>query len=177
MSKDESFFFFFSSRRRHTRLQGDWSSDVCSSDLAYVVALLERTAHRIVQAERVLAGRRPRHRRDRSESDQKQRDESVPRGPAHDSPRLISSSILPVAPARRRARSALVCQRPWRSRVRGYQKRNPTPNVARSIQIGSAFPLWDRPVALLEGNATNSRKSARRPQRTLRPKSAPVPKL
>src|SRR5256885_13305439 len=25
-------FFFFSSRRRHTRLQGDWSSDVCSSD-------------------------------------------------------------------------------------------------------------------------------------------------
>src|SRR5256885_4692431 len=27
------FFFFFSSRRRHTRLQGDWSSDVCSSDL------------------------------------------------------------------------------------------------------------------------------------------------
>src|SRR2546426_11875639 len=28
-----SSFFFFSSRRRHTRLQGDWSSDVCSSDL------------------------------------------------------------------------------------------------------------------------------------------------
>src|SRR5256885_7086528 len=26
---------FFSSRRRHTRLQGDWSSDVCSSDLKY----------------------------------------------------------------------------------------------------------------------------------------------
>src|SRR5215467_13421079 len=26
-------YFFFSSRRRHTRLQGDWSSDVCSSDL------------------------------------------------------------------------------------------------------------------------------------------------
>src|SRR5256885_4791600 len=29
-----SVLFFFSSRRRHTRLQGDWSSDVCSSDLA-----------------------------------------------------------------------------------------------------------------------------------------------
>src|SRR3989454_293967 len=28
------FCFFFSSRRRHTRLQGDWSSDVCSSDLS-----------------------------------------------------------------------------------------------------------------------------------------------
>src|SRR2546426_8410294 len=27
--------FFFSSRRRHTRLQGDWSSDVCSSDLSF----------------------------------------------------------------------------------------------------------------------------------------------
>src|SRR5205807_3711000 len=26
--------FFFSSRSRHTRLQGGWSSDVCSSDLA-----------------------------------------------------------------------------------------------------------------------------------------------
>src|SRR3712207_8410739 len=29
-----SFFFFFSSRRRHTRYWRDWSSDVCSSDLA-----------------------------------------------------------------------------------------------------------------------------------------------
>src|SRR3989454_9304661 len=38
------FFFFFSSRRRHTRLQGDWSSDVCSSDLepeALAVAEIE----------------------------------------------------------------------------------------------------------------------------------------
>src|SRR2546426_5463335 len=33
MVSSSSFFFFFSSRRRHTRLQGDWSSDVCSSDL------------------------------------------------------------------------------------------------------------------------------------------------
>src|SRR6266850_1687877 len=36
-------FFFFSSRRRHTRLQGDWSSDVCSSDLSWWrVALVRR---------------------------------------------------------------------------------------------------------------------------------------
>src|SRR4051794_1734274 len=28
--------FFFSSRRRHTRWTGDWSSDVCSSDLAHI---------------------------------------------------------------------------------------------------------------------------------------------
>src|SRR2546426_1194052 len=31
--KTNNCVFFFSSRRRHTRLQGDWSSDVCSSDL------------------------------------------------------------------------------------------------------------------------------------------------
>src|SRR2546422_6483286 len=29
-----AFSFFFSSRRRHTRCSRDWSSDVCSSDLA-----------------------------------------------------------------------------------------------------------------------------------------------
>src|SRR5207247_3324469 len=28
--------FFFSSRRRHTRSTRDWSSDVCSSDLAFI---------------------------------------------------------------------------------------------------------------------------------------------
>src|SRR6266487_5570573 len=31
--------FFFSSRRRHTRWTGDWSSDVCSSDLGRRCAL------------------------------------------------------------------------------------------------------------------------------------------
>src|SRR2546427_3736715 len=31
------FFFFFSSRRRHTRFDCDWSSDVCSSDLAHAI--------------------------------------------------------------------------------------------------------------------------------------------
>src|SRR5256885_5642026 len=52
--------FFFSSRRRHTRLQGDWSSDVCSSDLNWVEgeSLAEalrrgprpiRTAHALVR--------------------------------------------------------------------------------------------------------------------------------
>src|SRR5438105_14526169 len=48
------FSFFFSSRRRHTRSTRDWSSDVCSSDLAFgaqprsVIALvcLERLARR-----------------------------------------------------------------------------------------------------------------------------------
>src|SRR5437879_11475611 len=32
------FLFFFSSRRRHTRYIGDWSSDVCSSDLVFTVS-------------------------------------------------------------------------------------------------------------------------------------------
>src|SRR2546426_2057110 len=45
-------FFFFSSRRRHTRLQGDWSSDVCSSDLyvsqAAIPALRDRGGGAIV---------------------------------------------------------------------------------------------------------------------------------
>src|SRR5439155_5628594 len=34
--------FFFSSRRRHTRWPRDWSSDVCSSDLAEIVQQQER---------------------------------------------------------------------------------------------------------------------------------------
>src|SRR6266487_6738517 len=39
-------FFFFSSRRRHTRWTGDWSSDVCSSDLRRCAALAgPRSAH------------------------------------------------------------------------------------------------------------------------------------
>src|SRR5438270_13886951 len=34
MSIWRGMLFFFSSRRRHTRFDCDWSSDVCSSDLA-----------------------------------------------------------------------------------------------------------------------------------------------
>src|SRR5256885_10154732 len=42
---DSMSFFVFSSRRRHTRLQGDWSSDVCSSDLgANVHAFVRATS-------------------------------------------------------------------------------------------------------------------------------------
>src|SRR6266581_5308649 len=35
--------FFFSSRRRHTRWTGDWSSDVCSSDLELEPAYYDLT--------------------------------------------------------------------------------------------------------------------------------------
>src|SRR2546426_12191032 len=48
--------FFFSSRRRHTRLQGDWSSDVCSSDLRGAAAVGARV-------DRPPASRRLRRRR------------------------------------------------------------------------------------------------------------------
>src|SRR5690242_21070918 len=40
------FFFFFSSRRRHTRLTCDWSSDVCSSDLAQCGACVDKKVSR-----------------------------------------------------------------------------------------------------------------------------------
>src|SRR6266850_3491823 len=40
-------FFFFSSRRRHTRLQGDWSSDVCSSDLDALVKRIQNAFDRV----------------------------------------------------------------------------------------------------------------------------------
>src|SRR2546426_232971 len=63
---DSSFFFFFSSRRRHTRLQGDWSSDVCSSDLcpaalAHIVmkCLEKRPADRWQSADELLAQLEP----------------------------------------------------------------------------------------------------------------------
>src|SRR5437763_14380980 len=38
--------FFFSSRRRHTRYIGDWSSDVCSSDLILRPLVTEKGMHR-----------------------------------------------------------------------------------------------------------------------------------
>src|SRR5215204_3883689 len=39
-----SCFFFFSSRRRHTRSLCDWSSDVCSSDLAPATTNTRKTS-------------------------------------------------------------------------------------------------------------------------------------
>src|SRR5437879_3806925 len=49
------FLFFFSSRRRHTRYIGDWSSDVCSSDLAVIGAAIR--SERGVSLNPPLAGR------------------------------------------------------------------------------------------------------------------------
>src|SRR5207248_7352294 len=61
---------FFSSRRRHTRSYGDWSSDVCSSDLLallYEIAASERRevcAHVGVALLQLGDGARPEHASD-----------------------------------------------------------------------------------------------------------------
>src|SRR5437764_374087 len=53
-------FFFFSSRRRHTRYIGDWSSDVCSSDLFFryifklSLTLVAQQLHAVAQAYRKI---------------------------------------------------------------------------------------------------------------------------
>src|SRR5437762_6054560 len=63
------FIFFFSSRRRHTRYIGDWSSDVCSSDLIRILvavlgtglggpAVHVRERHAVLGA-RAVRGQRP----------------------------------------------------------------------------------------------------------------------
>src|SRR5437764_4517069 len=44
-----SIMFFFSSRRRHTRYIGDWSSDVCSSDLGLAPPPTEASAAAAMQ--------------------------------------------------------------------------------------------------------------------------------
>src|SRR2546422_5080298 len=44
------FFFFFSSRRRHTRCSRDWSSEVCSSDLAVVFTQFLQTQAAVAEA-------------------------------------------------------------------------------------------------------------------------------
>src|SRR5437879_12631771 len=45
--------FFFSSRRRHTRYIGDWSSDVCSSDLIITEQEIEELVTRFTRAHAV----------------------------------------------------------------------------------------------------------------------------
>src|SRR5438876_5338503 len=48
------FLFFFSSRRRHTRWTGDWSSDVCSSDLSRTPEEGSAHHHRREQLQRAV---------------------------------------------------------------------------------------------------------------------------
>src|SRR5574341_219124 len=53
---DEESMFFFSSRSRHTSLVGDWSSDVCSSDLGARVATISSPSRARVRFAKTLAG-------------------------------------------------------------------------------------------------------------------------
>src|SRR5437762_4598273 len=50
---ENQIFFFFSSRKRHTRYIGDWSSDVCSSDLHAHVEEQLAAATLLVERERL----------------------------------------------------------------------------------------------------------------------------
>src|ERR1039457_3203166 len=64
-------FFFFSSRRRLTRLQGDWSSDVCSSDLKNEAGgdvlnrmdIVKESGNRVKRSEERRVGKECRSRR------------------------------------------------------------------------------------------------------------------
>src|SRR6266567_3115756 len=57
-------FFFFSSRRRHTIFDCDWSSDVCSSDLAGKAPAAGIGLLGALHDERVLAAHHDRQHRD-----------------------------------------------------------------------------------------------------------------
>src|SRR6266705_4321919 len=85
-------FFFFSSRRRHTRSYGDWSSDVCSSDLGCLD--LGKADGRITQ--HACGGQRQRATR-------LDRDRALQRPVARN--RLITSSSLEGADVQAKART------------------------------------------------------------------------
>src|SRR2546429_1661755 len=71
--------FFFSSRRRHTRCSRDWSSDVCSSDLAHAAVRHER-AHGDAEGTGPGARRRSARRVERAIHFPRRRRASLPRG-------------------------------------------------------------------------------------------------
>src|SRR5688500_19543088 len=78
-------FFFFSSRRRHTSLQGDWSSDVCSSDLGE--AAVNRQRHSADHGGAVA------EQEDRSEERRVGKECRDRRSPYHDIKIIISQGV------------------------------------------------------------------------------------
>src|SRR5256885_5378078 len=91
-------FFFFSSRRRHTRLQGDWSSDVCSSDLHFKSQFLRHSAYSVPPVFRVRAEGLAFHECDLAMTQSEQMIEGHPRTPFlvqdRKSTRLNSSHLV-----------------------------------------------------------------------------------
>src|SRR5688500_19525241 len=61
-AQGELVMFFFSSRRRHTRLQGDWSSDVCSSDLVRLLRRVLSATSNVLRKVKVGSGAAASHR-------------------------------------------------------------------------------------------------------------------
>src|SRR5256885_1821370 len=92
--------FVFSSRRRHTRLQGDWSSDVCSSDLGRRAIEPQLRLVRRVGGDLNVGPQRPRGRRSPVHAPVPHRRQEVPRredgprGRDRKSTRLNSSHLV-----------------------------------------------------------------------------------
>src|SRR6266516_4177755 len=105
MSVSTLLLFFFSSRRRHTRSYGDWSSDVCSSDLPpHVLHGVDDALHSpqsIADAPAVAAADEAAGVVDRARSDREEQADrlagadpdhlrDVGAGEAHDPPALVA---------------------------------------------------------------------------------------
>src|SRR5207248_4751416 len=82
-------FFFFSSRRRHTISYGDWSSDVCSSDLdgklTFVVVVasgddLKEVMLEPPKVEKLSSNRHYAHSRDGDQAFQRSEERRVGKG-------------------------------------------------------------------------------------------------
>src|SRR5438094_5393449 len=117
-------FFFFSSRRRHTRSYGDWSSDVCSSDLEF--GALDLWLQRQQFASHELADCRQDHALLVGQSEVQGRFPLL-------SPRSFTPKRGPFPNDRSVAAIAIICQ--WRQLVENLVRKDPAPNSVRVGQV------------------------------------------
>src|SRR5205809_8063702 len=107
--------FFFSSRRRHTRCSRDWSSDVCSSDLALArrdgapvppgsIGIAEPVALRAALADETLPVRERGHRSEERRVGKEWRSRWAP----HYLKKKLESSMLSDRLRHQRLRTELV---------------------------------------------------------------------